>query len=106
MFSYATWVAYRSNEADNALIAKKLDEGGEMSPEQDGMTAKLPTVPHPRMPRDFEPDYAIQRYWSGAGLWRTWDCAYTRVEADNLLAYYKKRYGQRCEWRLAKFMYG
>ena len=81
-----------------------------MSLEPDGTTAQpavvVPTVTHPHMHCDFEPDYAIQRYSSGAGFWRTWDCAYTRVEADNLLAYYKKRYGQRCEWRLAKIIYG
>jgi hypothetical protein len=85
-------------------------EGGEMSLEPDGTTAQ-PTVviqsfTHERLRNDFEPDYAIQRYWPGAGFWRTWDCAHTRVAADNLLAYYKKRYGQRCEWRLAKIIYG
>jgi hypothetical protein len=74
--------------------------------EPDGATAQLPTVSHPHVHRSREPDYAIQRYWSGAGFWRTWNCAYTLVEAGNLLAYYKKRHGHRCEWRLAKIIYG
>ena len=77
--------------------------------ESDGTTAQptvvAPIVTHERLRRDLEPSFAIQHYSSGAGFWRTWDCAYTRVEADNLLAYYQKRHGHRGEWRLAKIIY-
>ncbi len=67
----------------------------------------IPTVAHARVPGDFEPNYAIQHLLSDAGEWRSWDCAYTRVEADNLLAYYIKRYRSvGGEWRLAKIVYG
>jgi len=66
----------------------------------------IPTVPHPRVHGGFEPEYAIQHCSPGNRDWRFWDCAYTRVEADNLLAYYNRRYRSLGhEWRLAKIVY-
>jgi hypothetical protein len=66
----------------------------------------MPTILHPRVHCGFEPEYAIQHYSGYTGDWQFWDCAYTRVEADNLLASYNRRYkAGGHEWRLAKIVY-
>jgi hypothetical protein len=66
----------------------------------------MPTITHPRAHCGFEPEYAIQYYSRDTGAWRFWDCAYTRVEADNLLASYNRRYKAAGHvWRLAKIVY-
>lgn len=54
----------------------------------------------------FEPDYVIQYYSREAGDWRNWDCAYTLVEAENLLAVYVRRHrAEGREWRAARIDY-
>ena len=54
----------------------------------------------------FEPDYVIQYYSREANDWRNWDCAHTRVEAENLLAIYMRRHrAEGREWRIAKIVY-
>ncbi len=69
--------------------------------------AHMPTFAAPRVHCGFEPDFAIQYYSRNAGDWRLWDCAYTRVEADNLLASYSRRYrAEGREWRVARIVYG
>ena len=53
-----------------------------------------------------EPDFVIQCYSHEARGWRNWDCAYTRVEADNLLATYERRHrAEGLDWRLARIVY-
>ena len=66
----------------------------------------IPTITHPRVSGGLEPEYAIQHFSPHAHDWQFWDCAYTRVEADNLLATYNRRYrAGGHEWRLAKIIY-
>ncbi len=73
------------------------------------MTAEAPAIPTMTAQRvrcGLQPDYVIQYYSRNTSDWRVWDCAYTRVEADNLLASYARRYrAEGREWRLAKIMY-
>jgi hypothetical protein len=53
-----------------------------------------------------EADYVIQRYAPEARVWRDWDCAYTRAEADHLLAAYERRYrALGLDWRIARVVY-
>jgi hypothetical protein len=66
----------------------------------------MPTITHPHVHCGYEPEYAIQQLSHYAGGWRFWDCAYTRAEADNLLASYDRRYRARgYEWRIARIVY-
>ncbi len=66
----------------------------------------MPTVTAERRHCGLEPDFAVQCYSRDARVWRTWDCAYTRVEADNLLASYTRRHrAEGLDWRIAKIVY-
>ncbi len=66
----------------------------------------IPTVAAARVHCGFEPEYAIQFYSRNTQHWCTWDCAYTRIEADNLLTSYFRRFrAEGREWRLAKIVY-
>ena len=74
------------------------------------MTATLdeamPIVTAERRKCGLEPDFAIQCYSHDVRTWRDWDCAYTRVEADSLLASYERRYrAEGLDWRIAKIVY-
>jgi hypothetical protein len=56
-------------------------------------TQAMPTVTHRHVDNGgYEPEYAIQLYSKDIADWRFFDCACTRVEADNLLASYRWRY--------------
>jgi hypothetical protein len=66
----------------------------------------MPSVNSDRSPDGMEPDYVIQRYSPEARIWRDWDCAYTRAEADHLLAAYERRYrALGLDWRIARVVY-
>ncbi len=66
----------------------------------------LPAVIAERSREGLEPDFVIQRYSPEARVWRNWDCAYTRVEAGNLLAVYTRRHrAEGLDWRVARIVY-
>jgi hypothetical protein len=66
----------------------------------------IPTVTVQRSKSGLNPEFAIQRYSCDARAWRMWDCAYTRVEADNLLTCYMRRYrALGLGWRIARIVY-
>ena len=66
----------------------------------------MPTVAAEHSQCGMEPDFVIQRYSPDAHIWRDWDCAYTRSEADNLLASYARRHrAEGLDWRIAKIVY-
>ncbi len=68
-----------------------------------GEAGTLPTVTAEHVHYGVEPDYVIQYYSREASDWRNWDCAYTLVEAENLLAAYSRRHrAEGREWRIAK----
>lgn len=65
-----------------------------------------PTITAGRVNCDLEPEYAIQYYSRDARDWRVWDCAYTRIQAENLLDFYNRRHrAEGREWRIAKILY-
>ena len=66
----------------------------------------IPTVAVQRSNSGLNPEFVIQRYSCDARVWRMWDCAYTRVEADNLLTCYMRRYRAiGLGWRIARIVY-
>ena len=66
----------------------------------------MPTVTAERQHCGLLPDFVIQCYSRDAHAWCIWDCAYTRVEADNLLASYARRHrAEGLDWRIAKIVY-
>ncbi len=66
----------------------------------------IPTVTAQRPASGINPEFVIQCYAGDARVWRMWDCAYTRVEADNLLTCYMRRHrAEGLSWRIAKVVY-
>ncbi len=71
-----------------------------------GMDEAMPTVSADGSQCGAEADFVIQRYSPEARIWRDWDCAYSRAEADHLLAAYERRYrALGLEWRIARVVY-
>jgi hypothetical protein len=66
----------------------------------------MPTVTETRSDSGLQPDFVIQCYSHDAHAWCIWDCAGTRVEADNLLASYARRHrAEGLDWRIARIVY-
>jgi hypothetical protein len=70
------------------------------------MDETMPTVTADGSQCGAEADYVIQRYSPEARVWRNWDCAYSRAEANRLLNAYERRYrALGLEWRIARIVY-
>jgi hypothetical protein len=66
----------------------------------------MPTITYTSINNGFQPEYAVQYYSREIANWMFWDCAYTRSQADRLLASYTLRYrAEGREWRLARIVY-
>jgi hypothetical protein len=65
----------------------------------------MPIIFRKRKHSGTEPVYGIQHF--SEGRWCFLDCAYTRMEAENLLDHYSRRYppSSRGRWRLAMIVY-
>ncbi len=70
------------------------------------MDEAMPTVTADGSQCGAEADYVVQRYSPEARVWRNWDCAYSRAEANRLLIAYERRYrALGLEWRVARIVY-
>jgi hypothetical protein len=66
----------------------------------------MPTVTADGSQCGSDADFVVQRYSPEARVWRDWDCAYSRAEADRLLAAYERRYrALGLDWRIARIVY-